>query len=227
MLDDARFCRKCGKPSTRFAAESVTEGTTRILETPEASKVFGQEFYEQHGSLAQPTTRIPPQANQTARNLAVAEPKRQNWALIGALLFVGCALLATILFFALRGNPTPVASTPIVIRPQIPPIPPPHPPALPPVTSQPGTSFISSEYLYPGAEKLMETTSSEGSVVQLKTSDSFDKVVNWYEGKLKPSNIVKQKAGDKLQMILNAPPMNAVISEDKAGDVKIILNQEK
>jgi hypothetical protein len=226
MLDDARFCRKCGKPSTRFAAESVTEGTTRILETPEASKVFGQEFYEQHGSLAQPTTRIPPQANQTARNLAVAEPKRQNWALIGSLLFVGLALIATILFFALRGSSTPPPS--VIIRREGPPIPqPPHPPALPPVTGQAGTSVISAEYLYPGAEKLMETISNDGSVVQLRTSDSFDKVVNWYEEKLKPSNIVKQKAGDESQMILNAPPMNAVISEDNSGDVKIILHQEK
>jgi hypothetical protein len=226
MLDDARFCRKCGKPSTRLASESVTEGTTRILETPEASKVFGQEFYEQHGSLAQPTTPIPPQANQTERNLAVAEPKRQNWALIASLIFVGCALLATILFFALRGSSTAAPS--VVIKREIPPVPqPPHPPTLPPMTAQP-TSAISAEYLYPGAEKLMETISSnEGNVVQLKTSDSFDKVVNWYEEKLRPTNIVKQKAGDESQVILNAPPMNAVITEDNSGDVKIILHQEK
>src|SRR5436305_14667324 len=85
MLDGARFCRKCGQPSTRFKEESVTEGTTRILETPEHNKVFGQEFYEQHGSLAQPPTRIPPQVNPTARSLST-EPQRENCFLITVLL---------------------------------------------------------------------------------------------------------------------------------------------
>src|SRR5436305_8169083 len=118
MLDEARFCRKCGQPSTRFKEESVTEGTTRILETPEHNKVFGQEFYEQHGSLAQPTTRIPPQVNQTSRNLTV-EPKRQNWVLISAILFAGLALIVAALIFTLKDRSTPTVIPPIVIKPQI------------------------------------------------------------------------------------------------------------
>jgi hypothetical protein len=224
MLDDARFCRKCGKPSARLSSESVTEGTTRILETPEASKVFGQEFYEQHGSLAQPTTRIPPQANQTARNLAAAaEPKRQNWALIGSLIFVGCALLATILFFALRGSPTPTASTPIVIRPPVPPVlKPPHPPTLPPMTAQPA-SVISAEYIYPGADKLMEATGADsGNVLRLRTRDPMDKVVNWYKEKLNPSNFVKTEEGN---VVLHSDEMDAVINNDGGGGVIILLHQ--
>ena len=71
MLGEARFCRRCGQASAQFKSESVTEGTTRILETPESNKIFGQEFYEQHGSLAQQTSRISPQANQTVRSLTL------------------------------------------------------------------------------------------------------------------------------------------------------------
>lgn len=224
-MDDARFCRKCGQPSARSASESVTEGTTRILETPQASKVFGQEFYEQHGSLAQPTTRIPPQANQTARNLAAAEPKRQNWALIGALLFVGCALIATILFFALRGSPTPTAPTPIATGPQIPPIPqPPHPPS-PPSLGQ-GGSAISSEFVYPGAQTETEIRNGGGGgVLKLRTTDPFDKVVNWYMEKLKPANIIRKQEGDGLKVILNGDGMNTVISDEGPGGVTVILNR--
>src|SRR4051812_14245876 len=180
MLDGARFCRKCGRPSTRFAEESVTEGTTRILEKQEEKKVFGQEFYEQHGSLAQPTTRIPPQVNETSRNLTTAEPKRQNWILIGSLLFVGLALIAAALIFTLRGStPTPT----IVIKKGMPPAPPPAPPALPPSTGQ--VSTISPDLKYPGAETTMDIKDGkEGDTLQLRTSDSVDKVVNWYTEKL-------------------------------------------
>jgi ribosomal protein L40E len=223
ITDDARFCRKCGQPSTRFAAESVTEGTTRILETPEAGKVFGQEFYEQHGSLAQPTTRIPPQANQTARNLAVAEPKRQNWALIASLIFVGCALLATILFFALRGSPT---TAPSVVKREIPAVPPPpRVPPLPPSIGQ-GSSAISSEFAYPGAQTEIEIKNGGGGgVLKLRTRDPFDKVVNWYIEKLNPANIIKKPEGNGTKVILNGDGMNTVITDDGPAGVSIVLNQ--
>jgi len=220
MLDEARFCRKCGQPSTRFKEESVTEGTTRILEAPEHNKVFSQESNEQHGSLAQPTTRMPPQANETSRNL-MAEPKRQNWVLIGSLLFAGFALIATILFFALRGSSTPNPS--VVIKRQIPqPVQPPHPPSVPQGIDQ-GSSAISPDLFYPGAEVTMKVTDpNEGDVLQLRTSDSIDKVVNWYTEKLKPTRVVKGGGGN---VVLNSDQMTAVIHDDGSGGVTILLHQ--
>src|SRR5437660_8660100 len=85
MSSEARFCRRCGQASTRLNPESVTEGTTRILEATEQNRAFGQEFYEQHGPLAQQTNPIPTQGNQTVRNLRT-ETKHQNWELISAVL---------------------------------------------------------------------------------------------------------------------------------------------
>ncbi|HJU56473.1 MAG TPA: zinc ribbon domain-containing protein, partial [Pyrinomonadaceae bacterium] len=64
---EARFCRSCGQPSARFNRESVTEGTTRLLETPERPQPQppAQEVYERPGELAQATNRLPPQGIPT------------------------------------------------------------------------------------------------------------------------------------------------------------------
>lgn len=226
MTGDARFCRKCGQASTRFAAESVTEGTTRILQTPEANNIFGQEFYEQHGSLAQPTTPIPPQATQTARNLP-AEPKRQNWLMFGALVFVGLALVAVALVFTLRGNSTSTTPTSVVIkRGGIPSVPePPQPPTVPQAPID-GSNAFSPDLIYPGAKVTMQVIGSpKGNVLQLKTSDSFEKVVEWYTGKLSPKNIVRPPGADNAVAVLNADALKAIITADGSNGTNILLTQ--
>ena len=58
----------------------------------------------------------------------------------------------------------------------------------------------------------MEVTDvSEGAVLQLQTSDSFDKVVNWYTEKLKPTKVVR------------IPDSNVIL---EAGEMKAIINAE-
>ena len=221
MLGEARFCRRCGQASTQFKPESVTEGTTRILETPESNKIFGQEFYEQHGSLAQQTSRISPQANQTVRSLTT-ETKPQNWLLLSTILFASLALIATVLFFTLRNRTAPVASPPVVIKPEIPPVPP-QPPSLP-QTGLPGSGTISHEFVYPGAEILTEVSSgNEGHVLQLRTSDAPDKVVEWYTEKLKPMNTVRENKNG-VRVILRASQMVAVINSE-GSETSVLLHQ--
>jgi hypothetical protein len=190
----------------------VTEGTTRLLDTPEPKAPFNQNVYEHHGGLAQPTSRIPLEANPTSRSLET-NPKPKNWVLIGSILVATLALILTALFIALR-NPsttTPV-SPPAVTRPELPPIQPPQPPAPPQGIPSSGTTSISRELVYPGAETIMEVTDvSEGAVLQLQTSDSFDKVVSWYTEKLKPTKVVR------------IPGSNVIL---EAGELKAIINAE-
>jgi hypothetical protein len=188
----------------------VTEGTTRLLETPEPPRApFEQNVYEHPGNLAQATSRISPQALPTSRSL---ETNRQpaNWLLIGSLLIASIALIATILFITLRNRTATTVTPPVVTRPQVPPA---QPPPLPPVPPPPGTtqgSGINSAFVYPGAKTTMEVTDvTEGNMIQLHTSDSFEKVVNWYTEKLKPTQVVKQPsnvvlAGGEVTAIINA-----------------------
>ncbi|HWS98658.1 MAG TPA: zinc ribbon domain-containing protein [Pyrinomonadaceae bacterium] len=194
---EARFCRNCGQPSARFDRESVTEGTTRLLETPErpTPPPPAQDVYQHPGQLAQPTNRLPPQTNPTSRAL---EPNRKptNWVLISAIIIAALALIATGLVIGLRNRPAATTpNPPQVVQPGPPPPgPPPAPPGLPPpppVVTEGGG--ISSALIYPGAKTVMRVTgNAEGNVIQLQTSDSFDKVVSWYKEKLKPEQTIEQ-----------------------------------
>jgi ribosomal protein L40E len=207
IAPEARFCRKCGQPSAQFKTESITEGTTRRLETPEPNKTVGQEFYEQHGSLAQPTTRIPPQAQQTARNLTTAN-RKQNWLLLSTILFACVALIAIVLLFSTRHRrPAPTSSLSGSTAPQ---------------TGVPGSSTISHDLVYPGAEILVETSGQDGdNALQLRTTDPVDKVADWYVAKLKPTNIVK-KGGSGV--VLVADQMQVVITA-QGSETLVILHQ--
>lgn len=219
---EARFCRACGQRSVRLEANSVTEGTTRLLETPERPAVsFDQNVYEQPGSLAQPTTRIPAQANETNRSLELSR-KSPQWVLIGSILIAVIALTALFVTLLNRSSTTTV-SPPAVIRPEQPTVPPPPPPTMPPRGSTQGTT-INRAFLYPGAETTMEVTSAdEGNVLQLQTSDSFDKVVDWYTTKLKPTNVVRTKnpTSNVVNVILEAGELKAIITAN--GNVTTIM----
>jgi hypothetical protein len=187
----------------------VTEGTTRLLETPERPTQFGQDVYEQHGSLAQPTTRIPSQANETNRSLEINR-KSPQWVLIGSILIAVIALTALFVTLLNRSSTT-TASPPAVTRPEVPTIPQPPAPPVPPQGTTQGTG-INPAFVYPGAKTTMEITGDdEGNVLQLQTSDSFDKVVDWYTERLKPTKVVRIK-----------DPTSHVILE--AGELKAIIN---
>jgi ribosomal protein L40E len=223
---EARFCRACGQRSVRLDANSVTEGTTRLLETPERpASSFDQHIYEQPGGLAQPTSRIPSQANETSRSLEVSR-KSPQWVLIGSILIAVIALTALFVILLNRPSTPTTVSPPAVTRPEQPPIPPPPPP-MPPQGSTQGTT-INRAFVYPGAETTMEVTSAdEGNVIQLQTSDSFDKVVDWYTEKLKPTKVVRSKdpTSNDINIILEAGELKAIINTN-GGKTTIMLAQE-
>jgi hypothetical protein len=194
-------------------AESVTEGTTRLLETPERPAAFDQHVYEQPGSLAQATSHLPSQANQTSRSLE-ANRKSPQWVLIGSLLVVVFMLTTLVIVLTNRHSTRTTVTPPVVTRPELPSIPPPQPPPLPPGDSTQGTS-INRAFVYPGAETTMEVTDvDEGDVLQLQTLDSFDKVVDWYMAKLKPTKVVRVPSSN---VVLEAGEMKAIITANGNG----------
>lgn len=189
-----------------------------MLETPERpASSFDQHVYEQPGSLAQPTTRIPSQANETSRSLEVSR-KSPQWVLIGSILVAVIALTA--LFVTLLNRPsTTTVSPPAVTRPELPAIPQPPQPPVPPRGGTQGT-IINRAYVYPGAKTTMELTSAdEGNVLQLQTSDSFDKVVDWYTEKLQPTKVIRSKdpTSKDINIILEAGKLKAIINSDGDG----------
>ena len=66
--------------------------------------------------------------------------------------------------------------------------------------------------LYPGAEVTMEITGDKNEkVVHLRTTDGFDKVVDWYMERIKVKNRVR------------LPGANAVL---EGKDVVVVINSE-
>jgi hypothetical protein len=209
----------------------VTEGTTRLLETPERSAPPAQEFpTERPGELAQATNRLPPQGAPTTRGLEVNR-KPTNWVLISALVVAAIALISVGIVIGLRNRPAP-RTTPVVVGPGLPPVQPPPPPGLPPAPPAAGVTegTISPALIYPGAKTVMQITGGdEGHVIQLQTSDSFDKVVSWYTEKLKPTQIIRHEGQDAglpggKSVILPSEETTVVIG-DQGGATSILLTK--
>jgi hypothetical protein len=236
---EARFCRNCGQPSAQFNRESVTEGTTRLLGTPERQPAPppAQDVYTQYpGGLGQPTSRLPPQTNTTSYAL---EPVRKptNWVLIGAIVVAALALIATGLAIGLRSRPaaTTTPNQPPVVKTGPGPIPPPAPPTSIPQPPPPPTGVpegegggISSALIYPGSATVMRSTGNregEGNMIMLRTPDSFDKVVDWYKQRLKTEQTIEQgDLGEGLpgrSVILPSEEVTAVITAQ--GDTTNIM----
>jgi hypothetical protein len=213
ITPEARFCRSCGQAVAQANPNSVTEGTTRLLETPERQAPFNQNVYEHPGGLAQATSHIPLQVSPTSRSLELPR-KSTNWLLISAVSIAVLALVA-LLIVMLRNRPAAqtVPTPPAVTIPQVPSIPAPPPPPAPP-RGLPQSRTISNKFVYPGAKTTMEITGEdEGNVLQLQTLDSFDKVVAWYTQKLKVKNTVKNDEN----VILEGEELTAIITRTGEG----------
>lgn len=208
ISNEARFCRNCGQPSGRFDVPSVTDGTTRLLETQDrpAAAPFDQGF--PYAPLAYQVGQVPQAQATTTRSL---EPPRKPHnrmllaVLIGAIVVLMVGALLSLKLFSSSG--TARGPKVVVVGPQIE-APPPPPPPQPPALAE--GSGISPSLIYPDAQVTMQIIRpDEGNVLQLQTTDAPDKVIRWYTERLKPTKIVRM------------PGNNAVL---EAEDVKAIIN---
>lgn len=151
------------------------------------------------------------------------EPRGNNrnvWliTLLATLLIISLVALGIIAYTkntATTPQPpsVPAPENPGVGAPEIP-----HPPPPPPPGNRTGTNSISRDFIYPGAETLMDMThSNEASLLQLRTTDSYQKVFDWYVAKLKPDSVFKPSdsnailKSDKLVAIINSSGEGTII----------------
>lgn len=76
------------------------------------------------------------------------------------------------------------------------------------------TASNNTSFIYPGAETTLDMKSEEGSVVQLRTRDSYDKVVGWYVANLKPSKNIKLSESS---VLLKSDKMTVGIASENDG----------
>lgn len=102
----------------------------------------------------------------------------------------------------------------------------PSPPGPPPA-GRTGANSISRAFIYPGAETVTEMkTANSRDLLQLRTTDSFQKVVDWYTAKLKlkPNNVFKTSGS---VAILKADDLTVIINSSEAGTVIMLQEGEE
>ena len=236
IADGTRFCRRCGQPSAVLNEASILEATTRTLEThpgpgssnSSASTQFfsseptGPAYLAPNMVGAAPSEASPAQTN---RNLQ-APPRSRNILIFSALTGVVLVVLVALLmgWVVWRSVATTVRREivrvgPPAIAPPVPPIPP-----VPPLPPEARAGGISRSLIYPGAEVVMDMIrGEEGDVLQLSTSDSLDKVVKWYDARLKPNKKIILPGRNA---ILRGEEVTAIITDGDDDQVSIVIKQE-
>jgi zinc-ribbon domain len=220
-----KFCRRCGQPS--LDTTSVSEATTRVFEaTREPTAAATQTWNSQPTGPAYmaPGSAAPLQDVNT-RSLGPATDRRAQKSkliFLFALLFAAMLMAFAVGMRLSRRKATTAAPQmpPVVIKPgtDFPPPPPPPPIAQPPTS---GASVPTSELIYPGAETVMDMRNERDNFLQLRTTDAPDKVVDWYTGKLKATDIIRTpRAG----AVLRAGATNVIISPRGSG-TDILIKQ--
>ncbi len=227
LIVGAKFCRQCGRLADTSNARSVTEATTRTLHTPvdfaaQPTNILSSQptgpAYLAPGGMQQPPAQTPGYMEQKGRQLNV-------WLIVSMVALI--LLIGSLFVFGIvkLNNSRTTTQPPSVTQPPtttVPDIPPPPPPPPPGTT---GSNSISRAFIYPGAETIMDMSRADGgNFLQLRTNDSYQKVLDWYVARLKPDSIIKSPPGqsavlksDKLIVIINSSGEGTVIML-KQGD---------
>lgn len=80
---------------------------------------------------------------------------------------------------------------------------------------------ISRSLVYPNAETIVDMKSEEGSALQLRTRDPFNKVVDWYVTNLKPTKTMKLTESN---VLLKAGNITTVIAAED-NETNIVIKQ--
>lgn len=205
MPPGARYCRRCGQELSLTEPGSVTDATTRLLETPERPRVEFDITREAQPLMKSGET----QSIDGLSTKALESPKpQQKWMITSMVLVVLLVIVTAVMLINNRRTPTTVVIPPTVTRPVIP-VPP--VPALPPLPNGAGGAMgIDPSLIYPGSQTTLTATEGNGhAVTQLHTSDPVGKVADWYMHKLNPTNMMRRPESiifevGTLKVIINA-----------------------
>ena len=84
-----------------------------------------------------------------------------------------------------------------------------------------GVSSISRSLIYPNSETIVDMKSEEGSALQLRTRDPFNKVVDWYVINLKPTKTMRLT---ETNVLLKAGNITTVIAAEE-HETNIVIKQ--
>jgi hypothetical protein len=191
---NARFCRLCGQPQAFRAGESVTEDTTRRLDQPTLNGVrangatisdpFAPRNYAPPNAPPHPATAHIGATPMTQGLNAQCRRRRLKWlgAIFALILLLGAVTPFALYFLMPRKT---FIKKSVVKMPSIPPV--------PQAPSAPNASANSNfdNLIYPNstvAQKIVHD--GDKTVLRLESGDDFDKIVQWYEQKLKPDDKV-------------------------------------
>lgn len=240
LIVGAKFCRQCGRLAPATNAQSVTEATTRTLRTPvdfsaQPTNVFNAQptspAYLAPGQTPQPPVYTTNSLEQRGRS------KSNAWliSLLAALLVISLiASLFALGIIKLNSSRTATPQPPSITVPEPPTttVPDVPPPPQPPPTGNDSNS-ISRAFIYPGAETMMDMTRAGGvNLLQLKSKDSYQKVLDWYIAKMKPQDISRlpgQNAilkSDKLMAIINSTNEGTMIMLKDVDDMDMDMDLE-
>jgi hypothetical protein len=84
-----------------------------------------------------------------------------------------------------------------------------------------GASAISRSLIYPNSQTIVDMKSEEGSALQLRTRDPFNKVVEWYVTNLKPTKTMKLT---ETNVLLKSGNITTVIATED-NETNIVIKQ--
>lgn len=230
MVLSAKFCRQCGN------LLDPSEMTTRSLDAPLAEPPpFDHPTRPANQGITSPTYMPPAMMSPQppAPIIGNAPPSNNNTVLLiilalGLCMLIALGVVAFVAFGRFSKHTAPPPPPPIPGTIQKAPPPPegpgiiPHPPQPPP---PPGSvrGTLSPTLIYPGAEVVTEIAGTDGGVTQLRTDDSFDKVVDWYVEKIKPKNHVNMPGS----VILDGDGVGVLISSTGDGTSIQVMRKSK
>src|SRR5262245_7471043 len=184
LLDTAKFCRACGKP-TPALSEATTKKFDEQTEFQNSTRTVGPSF-------TGPAYMSPMEFNAPAPGVATNDlrqnTRNRNLIIIACMFAVMMLALGGLLIFLNFGiNAPPTPRTPVVEIPAVPPPPPPPPgqPTAPPITAPPTETGIDPSLIYPGSRQTMSIVKPGGkSVLQLVSNDASKTVADWYSSRL-------------------------------------------
>ena len=208
LLDSAKFCRACGKPTP-----ALSEATTKKFDEQTG---FQNSTRSVGPSFTGPAYMSPMEFNAPAPGVATNDlrQKTRNRNLIiiacmfGVMIFALAGLLIFLNFGVTPPQPPPTVGVEIPAVP--PPPPPPGQPTPPSITVTPAETGIDPSLIYPGSRQTMSIVKGGGnSVLQLVTNDASKTVADWYSSRLKDAKKVS---------ILGIGP-----TIFKAGDIGVVI----
>jgi hypothetical protein len=241
VVFSAKFCRQCGN---RLDASELT---TRTLEEPQPEPPpFDHPTRPANGGVTSPTYP-PPAAFQQypqppAPIIGSAPPTNNKTALFVILavvlaMLIGCGVVAYLVLGRSYGVPVPPPPPPGGTAEKGPPpgqpgMPPPGFPQPPapgsgiPAPSPPsvgnGQFPFDSALLYPKAKTIMVVNKKDGRFVQLQSSDSIDKVAEWYKEKLKATEDVLLPG----QRIMSGEGIKVILSGGNGGTIIMLADDD-